>query len=62
MFEQTLRQGLIIGYGDPVVFLTSPISAAFLGFAVLVAVAPLVLDVLKRMGRSAGQSKPTLEI
>ncbi len=31
MFEQNLRQGLIIGFGNPLVFLTSPISAAFLG-------------------------------
>ena len=62
MFEQNLRQGLIIGYGDPRIFLTSPISAAFLGFAVLVAVAPLVLDALKRVGRPDGPSKPTLEI
>ena len=30
MFEQNLRQGLIVGYGDPLVFLRSPISAGFL--------------------------------
>jgi TctA family transporter len=40
MFEQSLRQGLIIGYGDPVVFLKSPISAAFLGLAALVLLMP----------------------
>lgn len=40
MFEQSLRQGLIIGYGDPVVFLKSPISAAFLGLAAFVLLVP----------------------
>jgi TctA family transporter len=43
MFEQNLRQGLIIGFGNPLVFLTSPISAGFLGLAGLVTLAPLVL-------------------
>jgi putative tricarboxylic transport membrane protein len=43
MFEQNLRQGLIIGFGNPLVFLTSPISAAFLGLACTVTLAPLVL-------------------
>jgi TctA family transporter len=52
MFEQNLRQGLIVGYGDPRIFVTSPISAAFLGLAVFVAVAPLVLEALKRLRRT----------
>ena len=43
MFEQNLRQGLIIGFGNPLVFLTSPISAGFLGLAAIVMLAPLVL-------------------
>ena len=43
MFEQNLRQGLIIGFGNPLVFLTSPISAAFLGLACAVTLAPLIL-------------------
>ncbi len=43
MFEQNLRQGLIVGFGDPLVFLTSPISAAFLGLAGIVTLAPLLL-------------------
>jgi TctA family transporter len=43
MFEQNLRQGLIIGFGSPMVFLKSPISAAFLGLACVVTLAPLVL-------------------
>jgi putative tricarboxylic transport membrane protein len=45
MFEQSLRQGLIVGYGSPLVFVTSPISAAFLGVAVCVALAPLWLAI-----------------
>jgi putative tricarboxylic transport membrane protein len=43
MFEQNLRQGLIIGFGNPLVFLTSPISAGFLALAGLVVLAPLLL-------------------
>jgi TctA family transporter len=43
MFEQNLRQGLIIGFGNPLVFLTSPISAGFLGLAGIVTLAPLLL-------------------
>jgi putative tricarboxylic transport membrane protein len=43
MFEQNLRQGLIIGYGDPRVFLTSPISAGFLALAALIIAGPPLL-------------------
>ena len=43
MFEQNLRQGLIIGFGSPLVFLKSPISAVFLALACLVVLAPLML-------------------
>jgi TctA family transporter len=43
MFEQNLRQGLIIGFGNPLVFLTSPISAGFIGLAGIVTLAPLLL-------------------
>jgi TctA family transporter len=42
MFEQNLRQGLIVGYGDPLVFLRSPISAGFLLAAATIAAFPLV--------------------
>jgi TctA family transporter len=59
MFEQNLRQGLIVGYGDPRIFLTSPISAAFLGVAVLVAVAPVLLDAIRRMRGAGGTSQAT---
>jgi putative tricarboxylic transport membrane protein len=42
MFEQNLRQGLIIGFGDPLVFLRQPISAAFLALSVLLLIAPVI--------------------
>jgi putative tricarboxylic transport membrane protein len=41
MFEQNLRQGLIVGYGSPLVFVSSPISATFLAIASAMALAPL---------------------
>ena len=48
MFEQSLRQGLIIGYGSPMVFLQSPISATFLALAALVIAVPQVLRLAAR--------------
>jgi TctA family transporter len=54
MLEQNLRQGLIIGYGDPRVFLTSPISAAFLALAAVVALAPPLLAAWRRRRTPAG--------
>jgi putative tricarboxylic transport membrane protein len=47
MFEQSLRQGLIIGYGDPMVFLRSPISAGFVAVALLVLLVPQALRVAR---------------
>jgi putative tricarboxylic transport membrane protein len=58
MFEQNLRQGLIIGFGNPLVFLTSPISAAFIGVACVVTLAPLLLGRF----RPRILSEPALEI
>jgi putative tricarboxylic transport membrane protein len=49
MFEQNLRQGLIVGYGDPLVFIRSPISAAFLTFAAALVTFPLIAA---RIGRA----------
>lgn len=43
MFEESLRQGLIIGYGSPMVFLQSPISVAFLALSLAILVLPLVM-------------------
>jgi len=48
MFEQSLRQGLIIGYGSPLIFLQSPISAAFLVLAALVIVVPHLVRLVSR--------------
>jgi len=42
LFEQNLRQGLIIGFGDPLVFLRQPISAAFLALSAVLLVAPAI--------------------
>jgi len=42
MLEQSLRQGLLIGYGSPAVFLQKPISAICVAAAVLVLVLPLI--------------------
>ena len=55
MFEQSLRQGLIIGYGSPVVFLRSPISAGFLAVAVLVIVLPYLLRRIQVLRSPGGQ-------
>jgi len=49
MFEQSLRQGLIIGYGSPMVFLQSPISATFLALAVSVIAVPQMLRLAARL-------------
>ena len=48
MFEQNLRQGLIIGYGDPRGFPRSPISAGFLAVALLVLLVPQAIRVARR--------------
>jgi putative tricarboxylic transport membrane protein len=47
LFEQNLRQGLIIGFGDPLVFLTSGISATLLAFAAMLVVVPWLVGVLR---------------
>ena len=48
LFEQNLRQGLIIGFGDPLAFIRSPISAGMLFAAVVALVAPAVWRVVRR--------------
>lgn len=53
LFEQSLRQGLIIGYGEPAVFLESPISAAFLAVAAALTVGPPVVRACLAVGRRA---------
>jgi putative tricarboxylic transport membrane protein len=54
LFEQNLRQGLIIGFGSPVVFLESSISLGFLVVALLVIVGPYLL---KPFGREREEMK-----
>jgi putative tricarboxylic transport membrane protein len=46
LFEQNLRQGLIIGYGEPMAFLRSPISAVMLGIAAMALLAPALWTAL----------------
>ena len=48
LFEQNLRQGLIIGFGDPLAFVRSPISASMLFAAAVALVAPAVWRVARR--------------
>jgi putative tricarboxylic transport membrane protein len=48
LLEQNLRQALIVGYGSPTVFLTSPISLSFLSVAGLTLLVPL----LRSLGHS----------
>lgn len=40
LLEANLRQGMILGFGSPIVFFTSPISLAFLAVATLTLVLP----------------------
>ncbi|MBO6720031.1 MAG: tripartite tricarboxylate transporter permease [Rhizobiaceae bacterium] len=42
LLEENLRQGLILGFGSPVLFVTSPISLAFLVIAALTLILPLM--------------------
>jgi putative tricarboxylic transport membrane protein len=47
MLEQSLRQGLLVGYGSPMVFLEKPISAVTLAAAALVMLVPLATKLLR---------------
>jgi putative tricarboxylic transport membrane protein len=59
MFEQNLRQGLIVGFGDPLVFIRSPISAGFLMFAAAILAFPLVAARIDRARRAQGSKQPS---
>lgn len=48
LFEQNLRQGLIIGFGDPRAFIRSPISAGKLFAAAVAVVAPAAWRLARR--------------
>jgi putative tricarboxylic transport membrane protein len=45
LLEENLRQGMILGFGSPVVFFTSPISLAFLVVASLTLLLPAVRQI-----------------
>ncbi|CAH1669590.1 tripartite tricarboxylate transporter permease [Chelatococcus asaccharovorans] len=53
MLEENIRRALLISHGDPMIFLESPISAGFLGAAVLL-MALLLMPAIRR-------AKPHLE-
>jgi len=55
MFETALRQSLILSEGNPIVFLTRPISALLIFLSILLLVSPLIL-------KSLGKSRPGLLI
>jgi putative tricarboxylic transport membrane protein len=52
LLEANLRQGMILGFGSPVVFLTSPISFAFLAAASLT----LLMPVLRHLASKSASS------
>lgn len=51
LFEENLRQGLILGLGSPLVFLDSPISLTVILFTIAVLIAPLAKGLKARMAR-----------
>ncbi|MBS7700409.1 MULTISPECIES: tripartite tricarboxylate transporter permease [unclassified Chelatococcus] len=48
LFEESLMQGLIVGHGQVLAFIASPLSAFFLAAAVLILVLPPVVAKLRR--------------
>jgi TctA family transporter len=53
LMEENLRRALSISRGNPVVFVTQPISAGFLAATAILVVA-IVVPLLRRKGRRAG--------
>ncbi len=53
ILENRLRESLSLGDGNPIIFLTRPISLGLIIVTVLIVVAPLILD--RRRARLAGQ-------
>jgi len=51
MMENNLRLSLVISQGDPMIFLTHPISAVFIAITVILLISPLVPWVGKRRQR-----------
>jgi putative tricarboxylic transport membrane protein len=52
LFDENLRQCLILSLGNPLVFLDSPISLTVILFTVAVLMAPLAKTLKPRMARS----------
>lgn len=50
LFERSVRQALLIGYGSPAIFLTQPIAAGFVAAAILILLAPVARRVVSRRG------------
>ena len=48
MFEVALRQSLIMSSGNPMIFFSRPISAAFMGISILILLSPLGLMLLRK--------------
>jgi putative tricarboxylic transport membrane protein len=46
LFERSVRQALLIGYGSPTIFVTQPIAAAFVAAATIVLLYPVVRRLL----------------
>jgi TctA family transporter len=42
LFEPNVRQGLIVGYGDPLAFVRSPISASMLAASLAAILGPVL--------------------
>jgi putative tricarboxylic transport membrane protein len=51
MMENNLRLSLVISQGNPTIFLTHPISAAFIGLTLLLLISPLIPWIGKRRQR-----------
>lgn len=54
--ERSLRQTLIASHGDPLIFVERPLSAIFLGCAVLLALYPLYLRIKRRRNATSAAS------
>ena len=48
LIERALRQSMVLSQGDPMIFLTRPISASLIGVAIVLLVGPTLLASLNR--------------
>lgn len=53
LFEQSVRQALLIGYGSPIIFVQKPIAAACLAAAIIGLLWPAFKNPLMRMRKRA---------